>query len=76
MGKKKYKKAIKSYLKQIKIHLPKLEEAKNTGNIGFERYTLKEWKTFSKEVDKRKIKNLPRKARIKHKKQLKKSINN
>ena len=48
MGKKKYKKAIKSYLKQIKIHLPKLEEAKNTGNIGFERYTLKELKTFSK----------------------------
>lgn len=76
MGKKKKaKKGINSLLKQIRIHALKLKEAKAKGHYGFEKYTIKEIRSFGKEALKRKLRTMPRTKRIKYKKKLKKKRN-
>ncbi len=56
-----------------RLHTSKLKEARAKGHYGFEKYTLREIRSFGKEALKRKVRAMPRAKRIKYKKQLKKN---
>ncbi len=66
--KKRVKKGIESLEEQIEQHGRKLAEASERGDVGSERYLRREMERFSKEKDKRMLRSLPRKERIKLKK--------
>ena len=66
--KKRVKKGIESLEEQIEQHERKLKEASERGDVGSERYLRREMESFSKEKDKRMLRSLPRKERIKLKK--------
>ncbi len=71
MGKRKYKKGIKSLEKEIEFHENiKLEKAKEEGRIELVGYYKEEIKEMKNKISKKEFKFLPRNKRIKLKKKL------
>ncbi len=64
-SKKRIKKGIKSYDKQIALHLEKVRTAEQQGNEGLIRYHEREIRNFELEKEKKKKKLLPKHKRIK-----------
>jgi len=70
MGKKKYKKGIKSLQKEIDIHRNvKLQNAMADGNMELAGYYSKEIKRLESQLTEKEEKLLPRSKRIKKKKE-------
>jgi|TARA_B100001971_G_C18221578_1_gene557545 hypothetical protein len=72
MVKRKYKKGIESLQWQLEDHIRKFNEAKARLDDGAMEYMAREMAALIEEKQKREIKLLPRRKRIKLKKRLKK----
>lgn len=67
MGKTRERKKIEGYKKQIEKHIEKFNEAKEREDEGSMNYMAKELRSMLEEMEKHKIRSLPRKERLKKK---------